>query len=379
MRKKIFVSTPSRICLFGEHQDYLQLEVIAAAINLRFYAEISNRNDSIVKISTSGGEHLKLSDSDNNWGYSETTIDLSKPIVYENKRDYYKSIINVLRKHGYSFEHGFDIHLDSEIPIGKGMSSSTTMIVVLIKALLEALNSEDKNNAEKIARLGFEAEVLEFKEPGGMMDHYSSALGGLVHLNFENNETSIDRIESTIPGCFILFDSKEEKDTTRVLANAKTPVVNGLEKLNQYGIKSIKDFVYNEDNMKYLNNVSPEEKVNILANIDNYKILKAAEKILKSGNIDPTAIGELLKRHHGNLRDGLKISTNTIELILNTAYENGALGGKINGSGGGGCAYVYAMEKDAQRILEAVEALGFNGCIIKQDTGVRKDKEDIGA
>ena len=34
------VSTPSRLCLFGEHQDYLGLEVIACAINLRFSATI---------------------------------------------------------------------------------------------------------------------------------------------------------------------------------------------------------------------------------------------------------------------------------------------------------------------------------------------------
>lgn len=377
MRKKIFVSTPSRICLFGEHQDYLQLEVIAAAINLRFYAEISGRNDKILRITTSGGKHLKLSDSVNNWGYDETIIDLSKPIVYENKRDYFKSIVNVLMKHGHTFEHGFDIHLDSEIPIGKGMSSSTTMIIVLIKALLEALNSEDKDNAEKIARIGFEAEVLEFNEPGGMMDHYSSALGGLVHLNFEKKDTTIDRIKNTIPGCFILFDTMEERDTTKVLALSKTPVVNGLSKLRQYGITSIKDFVNNEDNIKYLENVTDVEKVKILANIDNYKILKTAENLLKSGEINPVELGKLLKRHHANLRDGLNISTDTMERILNTAYENGALGGKVNGAGGGGCAYVYAMEEDAQRILKAVEAIGYSGCIIKQDTGVRKDKEDI--
>jgi galactokinase len=378
MKKKVFVSTPSRICLFGEHQDYLRLEVIAVAINLRFCAIISSRNDRILRITTSGGKFVKLADTENNWGYNETIIDLSKPIVYENKRDYLKSTVNVLKKYGYVFEHGFDIHLDSEIPIGKGMSSSTTMIIVLTKALLEALNAEDKDNAEKIARLGFEAEVLEFKEPGGMMDHYSSALGGLVHLNFEKEETSIERIERTIPGCFILFDSKEEKDTTRVLANAKTPVVDGLAKLSRYGISSIKDFAVDEDKIKYLSKVDSIEKVNILANIDNYKILKKAEAMLKHEEFNPECFGELLKRHHANLRDGLKISTDTIELILNTAYENGALGGKINGSGGGGCAYVYSMEKDADRILEAVEALGFKGCIIKQDTGVRKDKEDIG-
>jgi galactokinase len=56
MKKKVFVSTPSRICLFGEHQDYLGLEVIASAINLRFYASASSRDDKIIRIKTSWGK-----------------------------------------------------------------------------------------------------------------------------------------------------------------------------------------------------------------------------------------------------------------------------------------------------------------------------------
>ena len=50
MSRAIKVSNPSRLCLFGEHQDYLGLEVVAVAINLRFSAEITPREDSIIKI-----------------------------------------------------------------------------------------------------------------------------------------------------------------------------------------------------------------------------------------------------------------------------------------------------------------------------------------
>ena len=86
----ITVSTPSRICLFGEHQDYLGLEVIAAAINLRFYAKISEetiilyvkiRDERINTLNQDNTEHL----------YEIKTIDLSKPITYDHNRDYLKS------------------------------------------------------------------------------------------------------------------------------------------------------------------------------------------------------------------------------------------------------------------------------------------------
>jgi galactokinase len=366
VKGKVFVSTPSRICLFGEHQDYLGLEIIASAINLRFRAKAVSREDSLI--------HVRLSGEDIN---VEETIDISKPIVYENNRDYLKSAVNLLIRKGYNIKHGCDIWMDSDIPIGKGMCSSSTMVIVFIKALLEVINSEDKDDSELIARLGFEAEVKEFNEPGGMMDHYSSALGGLVHIKFNSDATVVNRINKTIPGSFILFDSLQDKDTTKVLANAKYPVLEALDELKEFGIQSVRDFVNNENNMKYLDKLDDIKRKKLSANIDNYRIMKEGKALLEGNSFSAEKLGELLKKHHANLRDGLGISTPKIEEILNTAYENGALGGKINGSGGGGCCYVYAHDEDCEKIVKAVEEKGYPGIIIKQDTGVRKDKEEI--
>lgn len=359
----IKVSTPSRICLFGEHQDYLNLEVIASAINLRFHATGTKREDTIFNV------HLTGEDMDR-----KEYFDMAQEITYENNRDYIKSAVNVLRKKGYPLHQGYDIEMDSDIPIGKGMCSSTTMTVVFIKLLLELLDHEDKNNPAKIANLGWDAEVAEFNEPGGLMDHYSSAFGGLLHLTFNKDETLVNPMDATIPGCFILFDSLEDKQTTKVLASAKYPVLDALEELSQYGIESIRDFVEQPEKREYLSKLPEEIQVKVNANISNYEILKEAKDMFTSCNIEPEKLGRLLKAHHANLRDGLGISTPRIEEILNTAYANGAYGGKINGSGGGGCCYVYAKEEESQKILDSVCALGYTGLILKQDSGVRVDK-----
>ena len=53
--REVLCSTPSRICLFGEHLDYLGLEIIASAIDLRFSARVKPRNDRFV--------YLKIRDS----------------------------------------------------------------------------------------------------------------------------------------------------------------------------------------------------------------------------------------------------------------------------------------------------------------------------
>jgi len=371
MKNEICVSTPSRLCLFGEHLDYLGLEVIAVAINLRFSAKITERDDSIIKILIRDAKIDTLGQANEDQSYDEYLIDLSTPIVYEHNRDYLKSSVNILLKNGYILT-GFDIKMDSTIPIGKGMCSSSTMIVVLIKALLEAINHPDKNDAEKIAYYGYLAEVEEFGEPGGMMDHFTSALGGLVNLSFPNGQTIVNRIEQKLTGNFILFDSLAQKDTTRVLGNAKTPALHAIESLSKYGIRSVKDFL-NEENTKYLDELDENHRKVLSAAIDNYKILLEAKEMLVSGDIDNVKLGKLITKHHANLRDGLNISTDKIELILKTAIENGAWGGKINGSGGGGCCYVYADRNVCDKIIKAVSALGYPGQVIIQDSGVRRE------
>ena len=44
------ISTPGRVCLFGEHQDYLQLPIVACAISLRISIEGKRRNDKLINI-----------------------------------------------------------------------------------------------------------------------------------------------------------------------------------------------------------------------------------------------------------------------------------------------------------------------------------------
>ncbi len=106
----IKVSTPSRICLFGEHQDYLQLEVVAAAINLRFSAIVEDREDSVIDIKIRDEKFSKLGEENPENLYQEYQIDLTKPIVYENNRDYLKVVFI------FSKKKGMNSHMDLILP-----------------------------------------------------------------------------------------------------------------------------------------------------------------------------------------------------------------------------------------------------------------------
>ena len=74
----MIISSPGRICLFGEHQDYLGLPVIASAISLRLSIEANKRDDLQV--------HVKLPDVG-----SEERFSIEGDLVYSKTGDYFKS------------------------------------------------------------------------------------------------------------------------------------------------------------------------------------------------------------------------------------------------------------------------------------------------
>ena len=84
-------------------------------------------------------------------------------------------------------------------------------------------------------------------------------------------------------------------------------------------------------------------------------------------------IGKLLLKHHNNLKSALEISTPKIELMLDAAMNVGAVGGKINGSGGGGCMFAYAPH-NPEKVADAIRNVGGKAYIVKADNGTKQIK-----
>jgi galactokinase len=108
----------------------------------------------------------------------------------------------------------------------------------------------------------------------------------------------------------------------------------------------------------------------VAGNLLNRDILLTARAMFESGSIDHRELGRLLDEHHAVLRDDLEISTPKIERMLAAAKREGAYGGKINGSGGGGAMFVYAPES-AEAVAKALEDEGGKSYIIHMGEGAR--------
>ena len=95
---------------------------------------------------------------------------------------------------------------------------------------------------------------------------------------------------------------------------------------------------------------------------------------LAKGDVDNRRMGEALSHHHAVLRDVLGLSTPRIEAMLDGARKAGAWGGKINGSGGGGCMFAYADDSKVEDVIDAMLAAGAKGAwAVRMDEGVRHE------
>ena len=90
--------------------------------------------------------------------------------------------------------------------------------------------------------------------------------------------------------------------------------------------------------------------------------------MLESCKLDPARFGAMLDQHHAQLRDRLGISTPKLESLINGCKSVGGLGGKLNGSGGGGTMIAYAPGRQEAAARE-IDRLGGKGYVIKKSRG----------
>jgi len=355
--ENLVVSAPGRICLFGEHQDYLGLAVIAAAIDRRITISGKRRDDRVASFDLPDTGEVDV-------------FTLCEDVPYVRSRDYLRSAVNVLRRSGAVSPRGWDLHVRGSIPINAGTSSSSALVVAWVRFLLEAAGDARAGDPATVAELAYLSEVAEFGEPGGRMDHYASALGGVLRMRFVEPMTIAPL--PTPPGEFVLGNSLEKKDTTGMLARIKSGVRRGETeaggRIPGFSLRS----ALTDDLEAVISRLDPDAARLLKSALLNRDLTEEGARLFSEGTFDDVRFGALLSRQQKILRDGLGISTPRIDKMIDAALTSGALGAKINGSGGGGCMFAYAPGQ-AEVVAEAVRRTGAEAAVVRIDEGVRRE------
>ncbi|OXA86442.1 mevalonate kinase family protein [Flavobacterium hercynium] len=355
--KKIISLAPGRTCLFGDHQDYLGLPVIACAID-RNITLTAVENDSKTFV-------LNMIDIN-----EVRVIDISATFETLEPRDYFASSLRVLRRYGCIPTEGYTITITGNIPINSGTSSSSALLMAWIRFLIEAFGINHEVTPEFISKLGYESEVLEHGEPGGMMDHFSIGVGNIVHINTKK-PFSFTIVGSELKG-LITGVSGVPKETIGLLGNLKGNALMAIDIVKQ----NYPDFDLNtsevEDIARY-KNCLPDRLIPFFeAALKNYQYTKDALQEFEKPILNLKKIGELMNQHHQVLRDLLKITVPRIDDMINAALKAGAYGAKIVGSGGGGSIVVIADPVNEDLVIEAILKAGAQEAYaVRVDPGVR--------
>jgi galactokinase len=329
-----FISTaPGRLCLFGEHQDYLNLPVIALALPLSCSIRVTPRRDS---------RSLILRFESKVWHIPLDRIPPKQvPGNSGDDLDFALAAVHEVMEGGWVFHCGADCISSTTIPLQAGISSSSAFCVAWIQVLAKLADHQPTLTPLEVAQWAHRAEVTHFGSPGGTMDHVTSAIGGILRIG--PGMWDYQRLTMPQDGVWVLAYSGERKDTLHHLHRCKGLRLKLLEKLGG-----------SWDNVK--EGLSNDESILLQATMTNRDMEQHAATEWESS--PSNVLASYMGQHHAALRDGLFLSTPRLEAMNQAALKAGAWAFKVVGSGGGGCGVAWCYDGIAESVALAMKQAG---------------------
>lgn len=316
----LIVRSPVRISFGGGGTDlpsyYQQFggAVLSVAINKHFYTVLEKRTDGKIQIISADLRTI------------ETWQDIARMDVRGNALEI---PLAVLKEFGCDLS--VNMFLASEIPPGTGLGSSASVCVNLIKLL--ATYRHVSLSRYELAEKAFHIARNALGWPVGKQDEYASAFGGLNFISFDRDGTT--HVESV----------SLEPDLLRELQSSLMLFFTGASR-NSWNI-----LVEQENATRKPSSETAERLHEIRRLADSMRSALLAGELRKFGLL--LHEGWQLKR-----RISPKITNSHIDQMYELAIQNGALGGKITGAGGGGFLLLFCQQQHQQGVRAALVSTG---------------------
>ncbi|HYH76192.1 MAG TPA: galactokinase [Arthrobacter sp.] len=332
---------PGRVNLIGEHTDYNEGFVLPFAIDKTARVAVSVRPDSTIRLLSTYGDQGTVA-------VDLGTIDAASAKGWTK---YPLGVIWALQQRGIAVP-GIDLLLDSNVPLGAGLSSSHAIECAVISALNDLTG----------ARLGPEEMVLATQRaendfvgaPTGIMDQSASLRGSKGHavfLDCRDQSVRLVPFEAAQSGLVMLvIDTKvSHSHADGGYASRRASCELGAEVL---GVKALRDVRMEDldEAAGLLDEVTYRRVRHIVT--ENDRVLQTVELLASQG---PGSIGALLDASHASMRDDFEISCPELDLAVAASRANGAIGARMTGGGFGGAAIALTPVRDERQVRAAVE------------------------
>lgn len=336
---------PGRVNLIGEHTDYNGGFVLPMAIERGTTVAAARRDDRKIRV---------LSKNLNEAG--EIDLDASQVSRRDSWLDYVEGVAWVLERGGAKLS-GADLLIDSDVPVGAGLSSSAALEISVGLALSEVAGAP----IEKM-RLALAGQTAEHEFVGaqvGIMDQYISAFGQANHAllidcrSLEAEQIPFDAADAAV----VICDSKVKHELAASEYNTRRAECEEAVKILRRslpGIKllrdvSVKDY---ERHAKHLPEIIRKRARHVVT--ENERTLNAAAALKKN---DLTEFGRLMRLSHKSLRDNYEVSCRELDLLVEIASASeGVLGARMTGGGFGGSTVNLVQKKFVGEFSEKIIA-----------------------
>ena len=278
--------------------------------------------------------------------YGTFTQKLELPMKYEgDAEDLVRAVVN-----HFGITHGFKVFVRSDVPPGSGLGGSSTLMVAIIKAFSEW--KKVKMNKYELAALAFHLEREEIGLGGGKQDQYAAAFGGFNMMYFTADSVEVKplRLKDSV------IKELQERSILCYTGRARESATIIEEQVKDLKKDSSKEEAY-------------EESKRLAASIG---------RALKLKDVDGAA-ALLNLAWEQKKKFTSKISNETINTLYKTAMDNGALGGKVSGAGGGGFMFFICAPGKRDRVCKKLVSKGAEIMEFSFDPkGARTGKLDVG-
>ncbi|MFB0835828.1 galactokinase [Arthrobacter halodurans] len=392
-------AAPGRVNLIGEHTDYNEGFVLPFAIDrtARVAVRLRRGEPGMLRVATLQGDGgrvdgdgaggIEVDDPGTDGGPSgrrrpgvvEVAPDAMEPAAVPPWARYIAGVVWAFRQRGVDVP-ALDVLLDSDVPIGAGLSSSAAIECAVALAVDDLTGSA--LGREELVLLCRRAENDFVGAPTGILDQSASLLGTAEHALFLDCRSRAAR-QVSLPlaaaGLSILVvDTKvsHAHDT----GGYKALVAACDRGARELGVSALRDVPASRlgEARDVLDYVAFHRVRHIVT--ENERVLETV-RLLEGAEADgaeadgpeadgaaaeargPGAIGELLTASHASMRDDFEISCAELDLAVDAALGAGALGARMTGGGFGGSA-IALVRRDAagtvaERVRDAFVEAGF--------------------
>jgi D-glycero-alpha-D-manno-heptose-7-phosphate kinase len=319
----IETSAPTRVDLAGGTIDIPPLflfhegaATVNFAVSMLAKCRIETRNDDKIVIeSIDRKEKFETSVGKIGELYNEPRLELLSKLIY-----FFKP------------EVGFNMITESQAPAGAGLAGSSTLNIACIGALNRLVGN--RYSEDVFIRIAANVECQVIKVPTGFQDYYSAQYGGVACIHFPPDGMHREALN---------VDTKtlQERIAVCYTGEPRNSGTNNWE-ITKRHIDGDKELFEIFDGIR---DSSLSLREALLAN-------------------DWERVGELIKAGHPQRKKlSPNITTPHMDELIQNAYDNGAIGAKVCGAGGGGCIAFFCEEGRREEVektiakMEGVEVL----------------------